>query len=178
MILRHPPASPPRKAANYAGFPPQFRALARRVPDYDVRMKPAHLTSSSGASRAHSSKPLRVLLVEDNPDDAHLICHRLEREGFTSDVRVVSALPDLDVALADQDWDLVLSDMALPGFNGYDVLMHAKHGQPLLPVIALSGLRRDPRGPQMLAAGATAFVSKDDLAELPAAVSRAAARLS
>lgn len=141
-------------------------------------MNPSALASPSSASRAHSPRPLRVLLVEDNPDDAHLICHRLSRSGCASDVHVVSALPELDVALASEAWDLVLSDMALPGFNGYDVLVHAKHGQPLLPVIALSGLRRDPRGPQMLAAGAAAFVSKDDLAALPAAVSRAASRLS
>ena len=127
-------------------------------------------------AEAPAPRRLRVLLVEDNPDDAYMICRQLERGGCPSAVRVVSNLPEFDVALANEAWDFVLADMALPGFNGHDVLVHARRGQPGVPVIALSGLRRDPRGPEMIAAGAAAFVSKDDLAQLPASVTRHAAR--
>ena len=122
-----------------------------------------------------ADRRLRVLLVEDNPDDAYLLCRSLERAGCRCAVRVVSSLPELDVALEHDEWDLVIADMALPGFNGHDVLVHARRGRPQVPVIALSGLKRDPRGPEMIAAGAAEFVCKDRLADLAGAVARVAA---
>ena len=119
---------------------------------------------------------LRVLLVEDSADDAHLICRSLERAGCRCAVRLVGTLPEFDVALNLEPWDMVIADMALPGFNGHDVLQRAHKARPGLPVIALSGLKRDPRGSGMLAAGAAAFVSKDHLAGLAEAVRRVAVR--
>lgn len=122
--------------------------------------------------RTDAERRLRVLLVEDNADDAYLICRSLERADCRCAVRLVGTLPEFDVALAHETWDLVIADMALPGFNGHDVLRHARKAHPGLPVIALSGLKRDPRGAEMLAAGATEFVSKDRLADLAGAVRR------
>lgn len=125
---------------------------------------------------AEPESRLRVLLVEDNADDARLICRSLERAGCRCAVRLVGSLPEFDVALTLEAWDMVIADMALPGFNGHDVLRHAHKARPGLPVIALSGLKRDPRGPEMLAAGAAEFVSKDHLAGLAEAVRRVGAR--
>ncbi|MSQ55908.1 MAG: response regulator, partial [Betaproteobacteria bacterium] len=121
-----------------------------------------------------AERRLRILLVEDSPDDAYLICRSLERGGCRCAVRQTANLAELNVALSHESWDLVIADMALPGFNGHDVLRHARQSDPELPVIALSGLKKDPRGPEMLAAGASEFVGKDRLADLSAAVQRLA----
>jgi len=127
---------------------------------------------------AETESRIRVLLVEDNPDDAVLICRSLERAGCRCAARVVGTLAEFDVALTLETWDLVIADMALPGFNGHDVLQHARKARPALPVIALSGLSRDPRGPEMLAAGATEFVQKSHLAGLADAVHRIGSALA
>src|SRR5437879_13185293 len=61
------------------------------------------------------SRPLRVLIIEDNPDDRALIQHELKREH--ADLRMTSILnaTDFDRALEnDEAYDLVLTDYQLP----------------------------------------------------------------
>jgi two-component system CheB/CheR fusion protein len=62
---------------------------------------------------------MKVLIVEDNPDDAELLCRLLEKHGY--EVRIGFSGVD-GVALA-RDWqpDVVLSDLAMPEFDGYAV---------------------------------------------------------
>ena len=49
---------------------------------------------------------------------------------------------------------------------------------PRVPVVAVSGLHKDPRGPRMLEAGAAGFVSKERYAELGAAIGRVIERVA
>jgi len=121
---------------------------------------------------------LRILMVEDDPDDAILARLLMERSGFTPALTVVTTLDALDRALDAQGWDVIVADMALPGFNGRDVLDHCRKRVPRVPVVAVSGLHRDPRGPQMLEAGATGFVSKEQYAELGEAIGRVIERVA
>lgn len=121
---------------------------------------------------------LRILMVEDDPDDALLARMLLERAGITPALTVVNTLKDLDRALAEPGWDVVVADMALPGFNGRDVLDRCRERQPRIPVIAVSGLSNDPRGPGMLEAGAAGFVAKKRYAELGAAIGRVIDRVA
>ncbi len=65
-----------------------------------------------------SERPLRLLLIEDNPDDADLLLIRLADEGHDLDARRVETLDDLDRALAEGPWAAVICDYSLPGFEG------------------------------------------------------------
>ncbi len=61
--------------------------------------------------------PLRVLLVEDSEDDALLVMRALRRGGFEVGHEQVWGAEGMLAALRKGDWDLVVSDHAMPGFS-------------------------------------------------------------
>ena len=60
---------------------------------------------------------LRVLCVDDSPDDAELNILALERHGFMVDGLRVDEREAARVALAGQKWDLILCDYSMPRFS-------------------------------------------------------------
>ena len=60
---------------------------------------------------------LRLLMIEDVEDDAVLLRRELTRSGFNLHWRRVESEAELRRALAEETWDLVVSDYALPGFD-------------------------------------------------------------
>lgn len=60
-------------------------------------------------------------------------------------------------------WDLVISDLAMPGGGGFVALKKIKTLQTKLPVIILSTYPAEQYGPRVLKAGAEDFISKDSL---------------
>jgi PAS domain S-box-containing protein len=63
---------------------------------------------------------VRVLLVEDEPDGKEVFRLVLERGG--ADVRAVSSAPEALDAFDEETPDLLISDIGLPGDNGYDLI--------------------------------------------------------
>ena len=116
--------------------------------------------------------PVRVLQVEDDPVDAELIqlaLRDLQRPVATKVVDSEAALRD---ALL-RDWDVVLSDYALPGFVATDVLRVVRSLDEPPPVIIISGAIGEETAAETLSAGAADYLLKDRLARLPAAVDKA-----
>jgi CheY-like chemotaxis protein len=68
------------------------------------------------------SEILRVLLVEDSEDDAMLILRELRREGREVVFKRVETRQDMTAALEQDEWDIILSDYAMPKFSGLDAL--------------------------------------------------------
>jgi len=68
-------------------------------------------------------KPLRILLVEDSPEDGDLLRFHLESHRLACEITRVESLDAFRLDLAAGGWDLVLSDFLLPGANGLDVLL-------------------------------------------------------
>ena len=65
---------------------------------------------------------LRVLLIEDNEDDATIILRELRRAGYEAVAERVATAGGLRAALARQAWDLVSCDCNLPGFGALAAL--------------------------------------------------------
>jgi signal transduction histidine kinase len=126
---------------------------------------------TSGDARA--ARPLRILLLEDTEADAFLIVRHLRRAGLSCDVTHVTARPEYVAALADPALDVILSDFALPGFDGLAALALAQAARPELPFIFVTGALGEERAVDTLKAGATDYVLKDRLARLAPAVRRA-----
>ena len=84
--------------------------------------------------------PLRVLLVEDSENDALLLLRQLRRGGYEPSSRRVDTAGEMEAALEDQAWDLVISDHNMPAFNSLAALdlLRAK-GFVDLPFIIVSG---------------------------------------
>src|SRR5260221_8297921 len=74
------------------------------------------------ASDEASLKSLRVLLVEDSPEHADLIEAHLKRFVAELALTRVETRQAFDQALAQEGWDLVLSDYHLPRFSAEQAL--------------------------------------------------------
>ncbi len=113
---------------------------------------------------------LRVLVVEDSIDAAGALRVLLQLEG--ADVTVAHDGVEGLRCLADDRFDLVLSDIGMPGMDGYEFVANLRQQENSrnLPAIALTGFAREPDIAQAIRAGFDAHVSKpvslDELVEL------------
>lgn len=118
------------------------------------------------------SSPLRVLILEDDPDDAELILRELKQAGLAVDWRQVASEADF-VAQLDAPTDVVLADYGLPGFNALSALAHVKKRGLRVPFIVLTGILGDEAAVECIKQGATDYLLKDRLKRLGSAVTRA-----
>jgi two-component system, OmpR family, phosphate regulon response regulator PhoB len=104
--------------------------------------------------------PARVLVVEDERDIAALISYHLTREGYR--VRTAEGGNEALIAVAAERPDLILLDVMLPGFSGYDVLAEMRRRPELLevPVIILTARREEADRIRGLELGADDYLTK------------------
>ena len=62
--------------------------------------------------------PLRLLLLEDDPIDADLVAATLSEAGLECTATRVDTRRDFLAALETGDFDLILADYSIPGFDG------------------------------------------------------------
>jgi PAS domain S-box-containing protein len=77
---------------------------------------------------------LKILLIDDNPDDRMLIIRELNKL-FVIDVEEVIDIQGFESAIERLDFDIVITDYQLRWTNGIEVLIKIKKLSPLLPVI-------------------------------------------
>ncbi|MBK7012691.1 MAG: response regulator [Xanthomonadales bacterium] len=116
---------------------------------------------------------LRVLLVEDDANDAELLLERLRDDGLAIEARQVETEDDFREALGQFEPDIVISDLNMPMFNGYRALEILRERARLVPFIFVSGTMGEDAAVMALRAGAIDYLLKERLARLPSAVTRA-----
>jgi DNA-binding response OmpR family regulator len=84
-----------------------------------------------------ASQPGRILLIDDDPALGGYLTRVLTRGGFevTHELDSASAL----LRVEEQDWDLLITDIELPGMNGLELLERVRQLVPSLPVAVLTG---------------------------------------
>jgi signal transduction histidine kinase/HPt (histidine-containing phosphotransfer) domain-containing protein len=99
----------------------------------------------------------RLLLVEDNQTQ-QLELRRILETDFSLHVVAdgLQALTELDR----HDFDLVVSDVLMPGLDGFELCRRIRAAHPALPVILLTGLDGSEHVLKALEAGAQGFVTK------------------
>jgi diguanylate cyclase (GGDEF)-like protein len=117
-------------------------------------------------------RELRLLLVEDSEDDAMLLLRQIRKGGYAVHSLRVDSAADLDAALAQGGWDLVITDHNLPGFSSEAALALVKGKGLDLPVIIVSGSIGEEVAVAAMKAGANDYIMKDSLARLVPAVER------
>ncbi|GEM_PF-1783396 len=112
------------------------------------------------------TEPLKILMVEDSPEDADLVLLELRRGGLqVTSVRVASA-QGMAAALGEQAWDLVLSDYRMPGFGGMAALRLLQASGLDIPFILVSGAIGEEEAVAAMKAGAHGYVLKGNLVRL------------
>lgn len=125
------------------------------------------------ARRKDEGRHLRLLLVEDSPDDALFILRELRRGGYAVSHERVETAQGMLAALESAEWDLVISDHAMPNFSAPAALELLRFGGwPDLPFVIVSGHIGEDAAVKIMKAGAQDYVSKDNLARLAPAVER------
>lgn len=113
------------------------------------------------AARAGIDAPLRLLVVEDNPDDVELIRLKLDavpgHRRFTIEAvdRLSAALPRMKSA------DVVLVDLGLPDSGGIDAVSRLSNEAPEIPLVVLTGRDDAELGLRAVREGAQDFLVKD-----------------
>ena len=122
------------------------------------------------ASEAVSDEELRVLLVDDDRLQLEMVAAMCRRAGFS-----VECCPYPEYAaklISEGHFDLVVTDIQMPAFDGFRVLAAIREVNPSLPVVAVSA--RGEMSPEDFAArGFTACLRKPfSYGELTATIRR------
>lgn len=106
---------------------------------------------------------LKMLIADDHP----IIRQRLKQmilDNFPS-----AALTEADdtISLLDKalesEWDIIISDLAMPGGGGLYALEKLRKSKPLIPVLIISTYPEELYAHRVIKAGAKAFLSKDNM---------------
>jgi CheY-like chemotaxis protein len=120
--------------------------------------------------RTESQTGLTILLAEDNPINMMLIRELLKRRGHG--VVEVTNGEDAVKAMAQQSFDLLLTDIHMPGMDGIDAARairqgEAAAGRPRVPIVALTADAMETGKRACQDAGMDGFLTKPvDPAEL------------
>jgi methyl-accepting chemotaxis protein len=115
---------------------------------------------------------IRVLLVEDSPDDAVFEIAELEKGGLKVQQRRVDTAHNMKDALTNESWDIILCDYSIPGFGAIPALSLLKEMKCDVPVIIISGVIGEESAVDAMRAGAHDFIVKGKYARLVPAVRR------
>ena len=81
--------------------------------------------------------PMRILVVEDNLDAQYLVCEMLRAFGHTVDA--VARAEDALATLQREEFDVLFTDVSLPGMSGVDLARQALRERPALRIVFASG---------------------------------------
>ena len=116
--------------------------------------------------------PLNVIIVEDNEDDLVLILRALKKAGYEPSCTRVETAAALKDALADDKWQLVLSDHSMPAFSAPEALKTLQESDRKLPFIVVSGTIDEKFAATIIEKGADDYVDKGNLSSLGQALKR------
>ncbi len=130
---------------------------------------------TAAATPPRVGRHVSILLVDDDPEVCELV-----RFGFAPHDLEVTSRSSGDEAFAfvsTHEVDVVVTDLAMPGMHGFELIDRIVSNRPELPVIVLTGTGDFATAVAAMRAGAYDFCTKPvDLAALRLAVQRAAER--
>ncbi len=112
----------------------------------------------------------KILILEDEINDADLILTTLLRSGYLFDIKVVSDKEEFYCAIMNDSFDAILSDNSLPQFNALNALKMVKENNIQLPFILVTGTTSEEFAVEIIKQGASDYILKDRLQRLPNAI--------
>lgn len=119
------------------------------------------------------TESVQILVVEDQETDYRLLDRRLKAQLVNCETVWARTQDDLTAALPRHDWDLVITDYALPDTDIRRMLQLLIDVLPEVPIILLSGVIGEQPAIDLLHQGVEDFVRKDNPRRLGPAVRRA-----
>lgn len=118
------------------------------------------------------NKPVNVLIIEDNEDDALLEVNELIEGGFDIVFERIETSKAMKKALTEKNWDCIISDFSMPQFSGLDALEQLKATGMDIPFILISGTIGEKTAVAAMKAGANDYIMKNNINRLVPAFER------
>ncbi len=103
---------------------------------------------------------LKILLVDDNPDDRILIIRELEKEFHELEVNQILDRKEFERAIEKMDFNLVITDYQLKWTNGIEVLKEIKSRDEFMPVIMFTATGSEEIAVEAMKQGLDDYVLK------------------
>lgn len=104
---------------------------------------------------------IRILLADDHSIIRLGLIQILQDEYADAEIKEVSDGESLIKEVLKHDWDLIISDLDMPGINGLQALEQIKQIKPNIPVLVLSIFAEDLYAVRVLKAGASGYMNKN-----------------
>jgi len=106
---------------------------------------------------------LRIIIADDHPVVMQALKQIIQEEFPSAYIEEATDTTSLLEKIPNEQWDLVISDLAMPGGGGFSALKKIKQARKNLPVLIISTYPADQYRTRVLNAGAEEFISKDSL---------------
>jgi len=116
---------------------------------------------------------LRILILEDNQNDADLLNRELNKSGLSFTSETVQTREKFEYALEHFAPDLIISDYSLPSFDAVTAFDIKQNKFPHIPFIIVSGIIGEENAVELIKKGVTDYAPKDKLFTLPQKINRA-----
>jgi PAS domain S-box-containing protein len=116
---------------------------------------------------------LNILSLEDSERDFEIIRYQLTEAGLNFNITQVERENEFAGSLRNNNYDIILADFNLPGFDAFGALKLCSELCPDVPFICVSGSIGEETAIELLKSGAVDYVLKDRPERLPSAISRA-----
>ena len=128
------------------------------------------MTTARADNPVPTRQPLRVLILEDSPQDAELMAAMLRRAGYSLSLEVTDSREQFQQQLEQGDFEVILADYNLGAWNAMHALQILRELGKDIPCVVVTGSLGDEAAVECIKQGAADYVLKDRLHRLPAAV--------
>ncbi len=101
---------------------------------------------------------MSILIIEDDEEMSSLLQDFLKTDGF--DTASVSSGPEAFGELEKKSFELVITDIRMPGLTGLDIIPGIKKLQPELPIIVITAFGSETVRSRALERGASGYLEK------------------
>ncbi|MBZ0126324.1 MAG: diguanylate cyclase, partial [Rhodocyclaceae bacterium] len=117
-------------------------------------------------------QPISMLIVDDSEDDAFLLYSELASRGAKVDYKRVDTGSEMSDALSAGDWDVIICDHSMPGFDALTALEILKQSGKDIPFIIYSGHISDQAAYSAMGEGVNDYIQKGNFARLIPVIER------
>jgi two-component system, NarL family, invasion response regulator UvrY len=107
----------------------------------------------------------RIIVADDHSYIRLGLIQILKDEFPFAEIKEIANGTDLVNAVKSEDWDLIISDLEMPGKNGLEALEQIKECKPGIPVLMLSIYDEELYAIRALKAGASGYLNKNSIPE-------------
>jgi DNA-binding NarL/FixJ family response regulator len=108
---------------------------------------------------------MRILIADDHAIARRGLKEILQEEFPSAEIETVTNAEELIARVVRDRWDIVISDITMPGRSGLDALHQINKEFPKLPVLVLSMHSEEEYAVRVIRAGAAGYLNKDNAIE-------------